>query len=259
MIDDRRFQMLEKNLIKISNVKNFLIDIPTLHPDSPKYQKLWSDYMRHCIEGFWGVDSNGYRFMPPTLFFYGNFFRILHIDEEEKVREVIKPIVRDIDWEIHYSYIEAQGFSGFKDDDEVTCDFRALSKDVEVSNKTLHLFNSQGKLKKFVHPRTYLRTIQKQSLGRPLYTNAAKNLMIFGSRGGGKSYTVAGLSSQTLSFDGIKAYTRKMLEKPPTASVCIGAGNTEKSSDLISKVVFGLNAFGVDQDLGVWGNPDLLT
>lgn len=253
IIDDSRLKVLDDNLIKVSNIKNFLVDIPTLHPDSPKYQKLWSEYTKYCIEGFWGRDFEGFRFMPPTLFFYGNFCKILHIDERKKVRKYIKPSVRDIDWEIHYSYIEAQGFSGFAEDEKYSCDYRILDSDLEINSETHHLFDLNGKKKTFIHPRKYLRKVHNKQLGKPLYENIAKNLLIFGTRGGGKSYTVAGISTQILTFDSIKEFTKEMLDKPPTATICIGSGSTDKSSDLIAKVVDNLNLFGTDGELGVWG------
>ncbi len=256
MISFQNIDRLKNDLVKIYNLKNFLVDIPTYHPDSPKYQKLWSEYMKYCIEGYWGKDGKGYRFMPPVLFFYANFFKILHFDDETKTRKKIKPKVRDIDWHIQYAYLESQGFSGFDQDEEYTCNIKAKNwnKDRLPKGNELNMFNSDGKLKKFISAYEYLRKLHNQPLGKPLYNNAAKNLMIFGSRGSGKSYTVTGICAHTLTFDGIKYFTKETIENPPTASICIGAGSSEKSADLISKITAGLNFFGTEKDLGVWGD-----
>lgn len=247
---------LKENLIYIHNRKPFLVDIPKLHPDSPKYTQVWTEYTRKCIEGHWAHDGVGWRFMPPTLFFYGNFFKILFTKIESKVRYYMKPVVRDIDWIIHYSYLVAKGFSGFKNDQKYTCDIRALNypKDKMPEDTEIHMFDSNGRIKQYIKPYDYLKKLHEEDLGRPLYNNNAMNLMIFGSRGGGKSYTVSGITAHHLTFDGLVEFNAETWEHPPTISVCIGSGDTDKSSDLISKITDGLYAFGTDHQLGVWGN-----
>lgn len=254
MITD--LKKLEENLIHINNRKVFLVDIPKLHPDSPKYSQIWTEYTKKCIEGHWGYDVVGWRFMPPTLFFYGNFFKILFTNTENKVRYYRKPVVRDIDWIIHYSYLIAKGFSGFINDQKYTCDLRVLNypKDKIPKGSEIHLFDKNGKLKQYIKPYNYLKKLHDEDYGRPLYNNPATNLMIFGSRGGGKSYTVTGITAHHLTFDGLVEFSAESWENPPTISVCIGSGDTDKSSDLVNKITDGLYAFGTDQELGVWGN-----
>lgn len=254
MITD--LKKLEENLIHINNRKVFLVDIPKLHPDSPKYSQIWTEYTKKCIEGHWGYDVVGWRFMPPTLFFYGNFFKILFTNTENKVRYYRKPVVRDIDWIIHYSYLIAKGFSGFINDQKYTCDLRVLNypKDKIPKGSEIHLFDKNGKLKQYIKPYNYLKKLHDEDYGRPLYNNPATNLMIFGSRGGGKSYTVTGITAHHLTFDGLIEFSAESWENPPTISVCIGSGDTDKSSDLVNKITDGLYAFGTDQELGVWGN-----
>jgi len=265
MIDHARLTLLKNSLIRINTLSSFKVEIPKLHPDSPKYVKFWSEQFKYCVEGYWGLDGTQYRFMPPTLYFYSNFFKILHTDRASKSRYYIKPYVRDLDWMIHYSYLIAQGFSGFADDDLYSCDKALLNEELldklknsaESSEQIRYsrLFNLKGELKKYVDPWHLLKNTHKQPLGKPWYSNPACNLMLFGSRGGGKSYTIAGITAHTLTFDGIKEVTEQNLLKPPKAEVCIGAGQSEKSADIVDKVVAGLNAFGTHDDLGVWGKP----
>lgn len=186
-------ERLKKDLIVVENIQSFLLNIPQIHPDNPEYTKLWTLYTKWCIEGFWAYDNGGWRFMPPTLFYYANFFKIEHTQRNKKIRTFIKPIVRDLDWLIHYSFLEAQGFSGFKGDDQFTCDeallkpelFEELKNSEESSDRIRFndLHNSQGLLKTYVVPREYIKKLHSGNLGKPLYYNAAHNLCILGSRG----------------------------------------------------------------------------
>lgn len=261
MITD--LQKLKDNLIHIYNRKNFLIDIPQIHPDLPKYTQIWTEYTRKCIEGHWAYDVYGWRFMPATLFFYGNFYKILKTNIETKSRYYGRPDVRDIDWMIHYAFLVAKGFSGFEKDNKYTCDERVLTFDKKRLPKgsEINLFDSKGNLKQYVKPYDYLRKLHDADLGRPMYNNNAKNIMLFGSRGGGKSYTVSGILAHHVTFDGLVRFDSDLLNpeapswnNPSTAIMCIGAGETDKSSELFSKVLDGLYAFGIDKSLGVWGD-----
>ena len=255
--------ILKQDLPYIYNRKNFLVTPEKYHPANPKYIKQWNTYKKWCIEGRWVYDVHGFRFMPATLFSYGNFFKIE--DQDGKQRKILKPDIRDLDWLIHYSYLEAMGFSGFKDDDNYSSDEALLNNDlfnlIKKSNKEddkkryLAMYKSNGTLKEYVSPREYLRQLHTQDLGRPLYFNNASNLMIFGSRSGGKSYSVAGICWQTLTFDGLKEYTKKSLEFKPKVNISIGAGITDKSSELISKIVTNMELHGTDPDFGAWGIP----
>ena len=248
--------LLKDQLIKIENINTWLVKIPTIHPDSDKYAKLWARYTKYCIEGLWGFDNGGWRYMPGTLFFYGNFFIILDVDEVQNIRRRVKPMIRDLDWMLHYAYLEAQGFSGWSDDDEYTSDYEVLkyTKAQEVPFKKLHLVNSKGELKKFLHPRENIKKLHTVPKGVPLYANPVKNFMVFGSRGGGKSYTFAGITAHHLTFDGLKYFTEEDFMNPPTIEVCVGSGDASKSSEFCQKISDGLNEFGINNDLGVWGS-----
>lgn len=253
----QNLEVLKRQLIRIENINTWKVKIPKLHPDSDRYIKLWSLYTKYCIEGLWGFDSGGWRYMPGTLFFYSNFFSILDVDEEQKVRRYIRPFVRDIDWMLHYAYLEAQGFSGWSEDDEYTSDYRVFDfKSISEVGKLTHLVSSKGTLKTFMHPRDNIKRLAEKPLGVPLYANPAKNIQVFGSRGGGKSFTFSGIIGQHVSFDGLKYFIQDDFDNPPSIEVCVGSGNTDKSSEFCTKVVEGLKAFGTDNNLGVWGRAD---
>lgn len=59
-----------------------------------------------------------------------------------------------------------------------------------------------------------------------------------------------------MTFDGIKRFNKETYLNPPTAKVVIGAAVTDKSSELITKVVDGLGFLSTESDLGVWGSPE---
>ena len=253
----QNLDLLKKNQIRIENIKTWRVSIPKLHPDSDRYSKLWSLYTKFSIEGLWGFDNGGWRYMPGTLFFYGNFFSILDIDEKQKVRRYVRPDIRDIDWMLHYAYLEAQGFSGWSKDDEYTSNHKVLNcKTIEDAKFNLDLISSTGELKKFIHPRDNIKKLHTVALGVPLYDNPSKNLIVFGSRGGGKSFTFAGIAAHHVTFDGLKYFTQDDFDNPPTVEVCVGSGGSEKSSEFCTKIEEGLKAFGTDNNLGVWGRAD---
>lgn len=264
MIND--IEILKRDLVQIENIQNFLVKVPSLHPDNPQYTSLWKKYFQYCIEGLWVYDNKGWRFMPPTLFYYGNFFKLQDTEKGSKIRRFIKPVIRDLDWLIHYSYLEAQGFSGFSLDEEYSCDVALIQQSLydELYNsdkdeeriRFVSIHTIKGKKKEYINVREYAKRLHLKELGKPLYYNPARNLLLFGSRGGGKSFSVAGISAHVLTFDGVKEYTRKSIENPTIAAIAIGAGNTDKSSDLVNKVVDGLNLLGTDKDLGVYGDPE---
>ncbi len=185
-------EVLKQDLPYIHNIKNFLVTPEKFHPDNPKYAAQWNRYKKHCIEGLWAYDQYGWRYMPATLFFYGNFFKFEKQVGKQRVGN-LRPDVRDIDWLIHYSYLEASGFSGFENDEKHSCDralidknlFDTLSESNESQDmkRLLNLYNNNGVLKKYVRAKDYLKDLHSENYGKALYFNEAKNLLLFGSRG----------------------------------------------------------------------------
>ena len=68
------------------------------------------------------------------------------------------------------------------------------------------------------------------------------------------SFTTAGIMGQVLTFDGLKYFTTETFNNPPKVSVCVGAAISDNSSELCSKLVDGLNCYGTEKSLGVWGS-----
>lgn len=182
----------------MKNNNNFLMgEIPNFHPKSLEYFEYWRQEKRSCIEGLWG---QGY-WMPGNLYFYVNHWHILlNTDNFSKAKSLAKPFCRDLEWQKAYIYAEARGFSGFRDDEEVTC-FRLVkefeeklkapgaSKDkLEPSRKVFpkECFKPDGTLKKYQDARSYLNQFFSKHLGKPLYQNEAKNVVDIECRGSGK-------------------------------------------------------------------------
>lgn len=265
---------LKTDYVKIENLSQYLLNIESINPaDLGRYIPYWRDIKQRVIEGMWGQESSGYRYMPGDLFFYGNF-AVIQRTNAAKITEPIKPLIRDLDWELSYGLFVAGGFSGFSEDEKYTSDRLVLEYERHGTPATVHeemkirhlmLFNSKGQLKTFIDPLTYLRKVHSKPLGKPLYYNEACNFSILGARGGGKSYYISlGKFLQALSTDGIKYYdvaSGKAFKDPlykeehlqPIVEVMVGSGNTDKSSEFASKIKFAMDQLSTNNELGVWG------
>lgn len=250
--------MIDDYFIRINNRKNFLIsEVPELHPQSLGYSVYWKTQKRRCIEGLWSIDKKdvtvnvdeefttdnlshigNWRFMPGNAYFYVNFGIILHRDPKgpkSAPKKKIRPLLRDIEWELFYNWLEARGFSGFQDDDVYTCNRDLVNKHF-AGRYDETCFNSEGKLKEYVNARTYLRQLHDKPLGIPLYQNMAQDLFWLGPRGIGKSFSVGvGIILYELIFDGAKSYDEDSRKNPAKVEIFVGAALSSKSSDLLQK------------------------
>lgn len=243
------------DIAKINNRSNFLFrDFPNYHPESLKYLTFWSGVKKKVIEGYWGQDTYDkdekgmWRFMPPQLYFYTNLCYILHKKEgaaKNAPRRKVHPNLDDIDWDFSYKWLEARGFSGFSNDEEYTC-----CRDVELYQKEKLLeedipkscYNKDGILKKYVSTRTYINKLFDKPLGLPLYDNEAKNMVILGSRGSGKSYWAGNeVVLHEIITDGAKEYTEESIKSPAKVELFVGAAMASKSADLLEKTLMSLN------------------
>ena len=189
---------MEETWIKIEDRSIWIVpEFKDINPlDETTYIEYWSSIKQTCIEGMWGPDFDGYRFMPGNLFFYVNMCHILDTDKKTKTRRMIRPHLRDLEWELAYMTLEAKGFSGFRDDDRFTSShlhetYRTEGIPWGDPDLDTTLINSKGELKEYIPPRENIRSLHTQPLGPPLYLNPAKNVMVLGSRSGGKSYYFA--------------------------------------------------------------------
>ena len=267
---------LKQNYIRIENLAQYKVNVKTINPlHELEYINYWRSIKKKVVEGMWGKESNGYRYCSGSLFFYCNFALIQDTDENKNTT-FIKPLIRDLEWEIFYMMLEAEGFSGFVEDDVYTSDKLILSYDVNRLPKNyreFQLFNKDGKFKQYRSAREAVRSLYKTPLGPPLYFNQAQNVSILGSRGGGKSYIIAlGKLLHALIIDGGRYYNSdngKFYKLPgfkdedllddmnkPLAEVMVGSGDTNKSSEFVSKIRANMEALATEKEFGVWGSPE---
>lgn len=246
------------SFIRINNRNNFLItEVEIHHPQSLIYSKYWKRHKKRCIEGFWSIDdpsitinvnedidesikSDKWRYMPGNNYFYVNFGTILHQDEKgpksaPKIK--MRPKLRDVEWEFYYNWLEARGFSGFSDDDEYTCNRDVLEVMSDPSIKIdSTCYRKDGTLKNYISARNYLRQLHNKPKGFALYQNEARNLLMLGSRGFGKSYMVGiGVVLHELIFDGAKEYNEYTMKNPYKVEIFVGAAIAAKSADILDK------------------------
>ena len=177
----------EESMIQINSSNYILKEIPKLHPFSYDYSAWWDEQERRCIEGYWV----GGMWIPGRLYFYTNFGTIKH----EKKGSVVftRPELWDIWWEASLYWEQARGFSGFEKDEEFTCDNEFKTKPHPT--------------KTYLDPETYLRKWPREDLGKALYENAAKNLIIMTSRGAGKSFWAANcIVAYNFLFDSSRSF-----------------------------------------------------
>lgn len=264
---------------QIYNRNNYLISkLPNYHPESSKHLIWWRLQKKRIIEGVWIPDTkevnvdlyddlnykelidkginHSWRWMPPGLFYYINFGIILHKPEDAPrtaPKQRIKPILTDLDLAFFYNWVEARGFSGFEDDEECSCNRDLIS---EEDNAVLHpsCFNKDGVKKKYLPAREYLRRLTNKPLGKPLFWNEAKNLIILSARGLGKSFWAAvGVALHEMITDGSKYYTEESIKNPPKNEIFVGSGLASKSSEMLAKTIDAMNNMP-----GVWNKGSSL-
>lgn len=179
-------------------------EILKLHPGSIEYREYWRTMKKKCIEGVW-VEGT---WIPPQLYFYLNFGTILlNKSKNSKAKIQGRPQFWDIHLDFFYNWVEARGLSGFE----------------KMPNPTIPI-------------RELLRQ-KNLDLGKPLYENESKNLILMGSRDFGKSHmTACGVIAHEFLFDGAKEYTQETIDNPATTEILVGASDTKYSSDLLKKV-----------------------
>ena len=234
--------------------------VPKYHPASARYKDFWREQKRRCIEGFW----EGGFWMPGQLYFYINFGTILlNKKRTSKVKAPGKPFLRDLEWEFFYNWVEARGFSGFRNDPLFTCHRQAVPevyKNMNDFDRDLfkmsnpESFTPEGKLKKYTHARDYMRQLHPMDMGKAIFNNQSKDFMMMGSRGFGKSYSVGvGIVLHEWLFDGrteiIPEEERDEDWKPPKSVTVVGAGDGKYSGDLLKKTRYALKELPGEQTL----------
>jgi hypothetical protein len=236
---------------EIYDIKDFIQarNYPVIHPDSFQYSEYWSKEEKKCLEGFWGKDfrdgKGGYRYASGPLYFYVNYAIIADEDEKGKTTANIIPKLRDVEWIVFYGWLVANGFSGFMDDDEYTCNLvvKKIETGVELSpkekiefDKLKHLKKEDGSYKTYIDPIEYLYQTFEKPLGLPIYDNPAKDFMWLASRSLGKSVITAGILAHVFTFFGKKYYDDEYIYSPAGIEIAVGSAQVTKSTELLKKM-----------------------
>lgn len=184
---------------ELYNISDFISDEhPVYHPDSRAYSEYWSNQEKLCIEGLWGHDfdgvQGGWRYCPGPVYYYVTF-TIIEQKGKNNSTVIKKPKLYDTVWMLGYGQITCRGFSGFMDDEQITCNeiAKLLHQDIELTPEQLirleevknEIYKKDGTLKEYKDPIQYLYNTFENPLGLPLYSNTAKNFFCLGPRGFG--------------------------------------------------------------------------
>lgn len=221
------------------NPKQFIVDIPKYHPISADYRLFWLEQWRRCVEGYW---LGGY-YMPPSLYFYVNMGHIEgNFDKRNpNVKGIMRPWLRDLEWEFFRNWTISRGFSGFEADLEFS-GYKELQKYDEDHPYPESCYKPDGTLKEYKSPHELLSMQHPYNKGRPLYENEAYNLMMMGSRDTGKSYMVGiGIVLHQFIMDGATVFSEDTIKKPRRIEITVGAESSQKSDLMLNKTKIAMD------------------
>ena len=213
------------------NPNNFVEEIQQISPLHKDYVGYWRELKKKCIKGVW---SDGY-WCPPKLYFYVNMNYIqLNKTERSSQKTFERPFLRDIEWNVFYNFTVSRGFSGFGDDEEVSC-LRLLNNCLteedkwDLAKKYPSIVSKSGQIKQYEDAQTYIEKRHNKHYLFPLYENEAKNFMWMTSRGLGKPLTK---KTAVLTNEGFK----------PIGDVVLGEQLYDESGELTSVCAISDNA-----------------
>ena len=225
----------------------------------------WDNRLKKSIEGQWIKDADGtWVHMLPELDWYINVF-VFTVTDENKNRRVNKPELTDKEFIFANYYSCCYGFSGYEEDEFFTC--HRIIEDIEKDRKidsygqkildnNKFLYDSHGKIKKFINPWEYLRKHylveepQGKPLGLALYQNEWSDGFIMGTRNSGKSVFASGNITHKFYTGGIRRW--KDIDKILTINNRFGVGSfdADKVDDIANTIHNFYNNFpgGYDKD-----------
>lgn len=257
---DRNYKAARLIPFDLYDIDDFVVySHKMFHPlyEQDLYEDYWKREADRCLRGHWGNDSfegeGGYRWMPGNLYFYVNMTTI-KVEKEEGRESVEKPLLRDIEWYLFYALTECDGFSGFEDDEEFSSYLPLGKLQGKVTNdkgkKLTKLTNAEkmrlekydkylrkpnGEYKEYISPKEALYRTYDKPVGRPMYLNEMKNLVVLSSRGVGKSYSIAnGVILYDFVFGSARTTEEFFSRRMPSVSV-VGAAKSDKSKALLQK------------------------
>ncbi len=192
------------------NLNLFQEKIETFHPKSLDYIRYWKEQKRRIIEGYW----IGGKFCPPSLYFYLNFGTIWAKKTKHSKSQIkSRPFNYDYLWDrFNYPWLQARGISGFEKVGNLTKE--------EIENLLYH--NSP-----------------KGDLGKPLYQNDPKNMILMTSRGTGKTSWGANECAREFLTDAAREYNPS--DETTKADIIIGAYDSKLAAIPIKALELALS------------------
>lgn len=243
--------------------------IPKLNPYSQKYKNFWRDNKRKIIEGYWVEHHGEFKWIPPVLALYNNFWTIEMSLKGSKSQNKTKgtPRLRDIEWIKGFVWAVARGFSGFEDDEEFTCNriLIADNQDELLEYAPDHvlqsIYNSKGAIKKYKDALVYLYEYKSKALGKPQFYNPALNIADIECRNIGKSMIGGCMVGHNFLTDGSMDYDELLKLRleglEPMSETLVSAIDSKYSTGLINKLKLGLDSLPGTVEIGkdVWPSP----
>ena len=243
-------------LIQLEDITQFKVKHPHYHPATKAYKEFKIKETENCVYGKWGKMFGKYRWLPPFGYFYANYTWIAQ-ENENKEEVTMKARLDDLEWMFSYLFAEAYGFSGFEKDEEYSCDKALIDKfEMMIAEKSKRryecLLKKDGTFKKYIKPQEYLYKLHESDLGRPLWYNEAKDVMIMGSRSSGKTYFMVGLALWFMCFDGTKSISKDWVNLKISANVVMGSSDDLPTSEFCKRLESAMNYLLTEPELGVY-------
>ncbi len=231
-----KYKVIDLYPYKMKDVNNYIFRDHIPYSETSEESRIYArETHRKIAEGLWVNDNGTWVWMMPKLFTYINLGTVDATPEGAKARKEIYPNLRDNEL-IGFSYIAScDGFSGFIDDPDFTCNIgiRDLEDGVELSPYRLkalerHCRRKDGTWKKYVEAWDYLTWFYHHvnprpfPLGKPLYENETYNGLWLGSRGIGKTYILFGGDATHEYWTGGAMYYEELRDKPKV-NMMVGA------------------------------------
>lgn len=226
--------------------------ISKLNPYSIKYKQYWKESKRKIVEGYWVSHEGEFKWIPPVLALYNNFWTIEMSLKGARSQNKVKgrPRLRDIEWIKGYVWAAARGFSGFLGDTEISCNRILIdeNRDEFLEYAEPHiletLYKPNGELKDYVPALEYLYRYLDKDMGKPLFFNPALNIADIECRNIGKSMIGGCMVGHNFLTDGSMDYDEYLDQlkdgRTPMSETLVGAIDSKYSTGLINKLKLGL-------------------
>jgi len=245
--------------IHIHDRSQYLVKHPHYHPSTKQYKEFKIQEIEHCIYGKWAKQGGGWRWLPPATYLYCNYIKI---EMENERRETVTRLANldDVEWLIGHAIAACYGFTSFEKETEFSCD-KALIDQYEMiiakrdPERYKYLFKPNGELRTYITVEDYLFDVHDTNKGKPQWFNEAEDLMIFGARASGKTFSIIGLCCHLLLFDGTKSISKEWIEQQISANIIAGAAGDLPLKEINKRIDVALSHLLTDEDLGVYHVP----